>query len=109
MLQKDEEGAKSLFTALTKPAPDGMTAPDPFIVAWSHIYLGRIDDTDSERDRVNGDSTAASADVNSRLASPRALLVDGAPDAAKAAAQNGVEKGRAAAKQPGDHLADEPG
>ncbi len=105
VLQKDEDGAKSLFTALTKPAPDGMTAPDPFIVAWSHIYLGRIDDTDSERDRVNGDSTAASAERELAIGEYRAaLLVDGAPDAAKAAAQNGVEKGRAAAKQPGDHL-----
>ena len=46
-----------------------MTSPDPFIVAWSHIYLGRIDDTDSERDRVNGDSTAASAERDSPSAS----------------------------------------
>jgi hypothetical protein len=104
VLQKDEDGAKSLFGALTQPAPDGMTSPDPFIVAWSHVYLGRIHDTDSERERANGDFPAAQAERELAIVDYRAaLLVDGAPDAARAAAQIGVEKGRAA-KQPGDHI-----
>ncbi len=90
VLQKDEDGAKSLFTSLTQPPAANMTAPDPFIVAWSHVYLGRIHDTDGERELAIGEYRAA-------------LLVDGAPDAARAAAQSGVEKGRPAAKQPGDH------
>jgi hypothetical protein len=90
VLQKDEDTAKSIFASLTQRPVDGMTAPDASILAWSHVYLGRIHDTDGDRELAIGEYRAA-------------MAVDGAPDAARTAAQNGVDKGRPAAKQPGDH------
>jgi tetratricopeptide (TPR) repeat protein len=55
------------------PAP-----PGPSIVAWSHVYLGRIHDIEDERELAVNEYHAA-------------LAVDGAPEAARAAAQSGVE------------------
>jgi hypothetical protein len=54
------------------------TAGDPSILAWSHVYLGRIDDLQDERELAVGEYHAA-------------LAVPGAPEAARAAAQSGVE------------------
>jgi tetratricopeptide (TPR) repeat protein len=51
---------------------------DPSIVAWSHVYLGRLHDVEDERDQ---------ALVNYRAA----LKVQGAPEAARVAAQRGLD------------------
>jgi hypothetical protein len=52
--------------------------PDPNLLAWSHIYLGRIHDLEGERDQALGEYQAA-------------LAVSGAPESAKTAAQRGVQ------------------
>jgi hypothetical protein len=92
VLVRDEDAAKSLFTSLIAPPAAGTTAPDAYVLAWSHVYLGRIHDTDGDRDLAVAEYKAA-------------LAVDGAPDAARVAAQNGVEKGFQRSKQQGqgDH------
>jgi tetratricopeptide (TPR) repeat protein len=51
---------------------------DPSIVAWSHVYLGRLHDVEDERDQ---------ALLNYRAA----LNVPGAPEAARVAAQRGMD------------------
>jgi hypothetical protein len=53
---------------------------DPALLAWSHVYLGRIHD-------VAGDRGAALAEYKA------AMVVAGAPQAARVAAQQGLEKG----------------
>ncbi|HYL68290.1 MAG TPA: tetratricopeptide repeat protein [Candidatus Limnocylindria bacterium] len=52
---------------------------DPSILAWSHVYLGRIDDLQGERELALAEYHAA-------------LAVKGAPEAAYVAAQRGVEQ-----------------
>jgi len=78
--------ARELFEKLVA-APDpassaaqksGETA-DPSILAWSHVYLGRIDDLEGERDLALAEYYAA-------------LAITGAPEAAYVAAQRGVEE-----------------
>jgi hypothetical protein len=67
----------------------GETA-DPSILAWSHVYLGRIDDLEGDRDLALTEYRAA-------------LAVAGAPEAAYFAARRGVqEKYNAPAHENGD-------
>jgi tetratricopeptide (TPR) repeat protein len=54
-------------------------AADPSILAWSHIYLGRIDDLEDSRDLAVKEYRAA-------------LAVAGAPESARVAAQGGVDR-----------------
>jgi tetratricopeptide (TPR) repeat protein len=77
--------AKDLFEQLvsarisTAAGSGGAPAsPDPSIVAWSHVYLGRIDDLEDERELAVNEYQAA-------------LTVEGAPEAARDAARSGVE------------------
>jgi hypothetical protein len=59
-------------------ATSGTTAAtDPLALAWSHIYLGRMNDLDGNREQAVEEYRAA-------------LAVDGAPEAARAAAQRGI-------------------
>ena len=51
---------------------------DPTLVAWSHIYLGRIHDLEGDRGSAMGEYKAA-------------LTVDGAPESARTAAQRGMD------------------
>lgn len=53
-------------------------AADPSVLAWSHIYLGRIDDLQGDRDVAIKEYRAA-------------LAVAGAPESARVAAQGGVD------------------
>lgn len=53
-------------------------AADPSVLAWSHIYLGRIDDLQDDRDLAVKEYRAA-------------LAVAGAPESARVAAQGGVD------------------
>jgi tetratricopeptide (TPR) repeat protein len=78
--------ARELFEGLVSaPAQPGSStqksagARDPTILAWSHVYLGRIDDLEGERDLALAEYHAA-------------LAVRGAPEAAYVAAQRGVEE-----------------
>jgi tetratricopeptide (TPR) repeat protein len=76
--------AKDLFEQLvsarnlTAAGSAGAPPPDPSILAWSHVYLGRIHDLEDERELAVTEYQAA-------------LAVGGAPEAARAAAQSGVE------------------
>jgi tetratricopeptide (TPR) repeat protein len=75
--------AKDLFQKVVSPvSPEGAlqkssAAAEPVLIAWSHIYLGRIHDLEGERDLAIGEYRAA-------------LAVDGAPESALVAAQRGV-------------------
>jgi tetratricopeptide (TPR) repeat protein len=53
-------------------------APDPGIVSWSHVYLGRLHDFAEERDQALVEYRAA-------------LAIAGAPEAARVAAQRGID------------------
>lgn len=85
VLSGDADRARGLFEKIV--ALQGSATPDsrgsartidPGIVSWSHVYLGRIHDLEDERDVALAEYRAA-------------LSVDGAPEAARAAAQSGVE------------------
>lgn len=67
--------ARDLFEQLV--SAKNSTA-DPSVLAWSHVYLGRIHDLEDDRDLAVSEYKAA-------------LSVDGAPEAARVAAQSGVE------------------
>ncbi len=81
--------AQELFEkVVSAPASSGQGAKegessDPSAIAWSHVYLGRMHDLGDERDLALNEYRAA-------------LAVNGAPEAARVAAQNGI----AAAYQP---------
>ena len=68
---------------------------DPGIIAWSHVYLGRIHDLEDERDVAVNEYRAA-------------LAVDGAPEAARAAAQSGVETAYKPPERPGQNRQPQP-
>jgi tetratricopeptide (TPR) repeat protein len=75
------ERAYGLFTQVVSAASgaDPATRPDAVTLAWAHVYLGRMHD-------LAGDREQALAEYRS------ALAVTGAPEAARAAAQKGVEQ-----------------
>lgn len=81
VLAGEEDQAEELFGKLVV-APSASQEPnqkiDPAIVAWSHVYLGRIHDLEEERGLAVNEYRAA-------------LAVDGAPESARVAAQRGVE------------------
>lgn len=82
VMQGKVDRAKELLVNLTHPTPVGpvkSTVTDPLILAWAHVYLGRIDDLEDNRDQAIAEYRAA-------------LAVQGAPDSAKRAAQTGVDK-----------------
>jgi hypothetical protein len=93
--------ARELFEKLVAaPAPASSAAQnaastaDPSILAWSHVYLGRIDDLEGERDLAVAEYRAA-------------LAITGAPEAAYVAAQRGVdEKYNPRARDEGDKTND---
>jgi tetratricopeptide (TPR) repeat protein len=78
--------AKELFEkVVTLSASGGSNASntsaarmDPNVLAWSHVYLGRIHDLEDDRESALTEYRAA-------------LGVNGAPEAARIAAENGVE------------------
>jgi len=83
VLQGEVERAKGLFHRLVvnPPQGDGRAAVgDPLILAWSHVYLGRIYDVDGDRELALSEYRAA-------------LAIEGAPESARLAAQRGIEKG----------------
>jgi hypothetical protein len=54
-------------------------APSPNILAWSHVYLGRIRDLQGDREPALKEYLAA-------------IGVNGAPEAARIAARQGIDK-----------------
>jgi hypothetical protein len=82
MMQKEPERAKELFLSLTKLAGAGgavIARSDAGVFAWAHVYLGRFNDQDNDRDQALVEYRAA-------------LAVPNAPASAKQAAQSGVQK-----------------
>ncbi len=91
VLQGDMERARGLFSVLVRPGPDaGATTekPDPLVLAWSHVHLGRIYDVEGERELAMSEYRAA-------------LAVEGAPESARLAARRGLEKGFTSSQQGG--------
>jgi tetratricopeptide (TPR) repeat protein len=85
VLSGKADRAKDLFqkvVALSPSAESGRQTPavhvDPQVLAWSYVYLGRIHDLEDDRESAMSAYRAA-------------LNVDGAPEAARIAAQNGVD------------------
>jgi Tetratricopeptide repeat len=85
ILSGDGERALELFEQIVAswtpgipgaPIPPG--TPDPSILAWSHVYLGRIHDLQAERDEAVAEYRAA-------------LAVHGSPENARVAAQRGLD------------------
>lgn len=84
LLNHDAPRAQELFEKLVSPpheaatdTPGSAVKSDPSILAWSHVYLGRLHDFADERDQAVSEYEAA-------------LAIDGAPEAARAAATRGV-------------------
>lgn len=84
LLEGEPERAKQLFhrliTSASETAPSA-PAKDPMILAWSHVYLGRIHDGAGDRELAVSEYHAA-------------LAVAGAPESALQAARRGLEQGR---------------
>lgn len=96
VLARNAEKAKKLFEKLVSSAgvaangKEGMgSGVDPTILAWSHVYLGRIHDLEGERDLAVSEYQAA-------------MEVEGAPEAARVAAQHGTESTYKAANSRGN-------
>lgn len=72
MMDHDGERAKSVFGRLT--TGDKAATQDPMVMAWSHVYLGRVYGDEGQLDRAKAEFQAA-------------LQVSGAPTQALQAAQ----------------------
>ena len=87
-----EAASRATPAAGTTPSQAATAAainpPDPSVLAWSHVYLGRLHDVADERDQAVVEYRAA-------------LAVPGAPEAALVAAQRGVDKSYAPATDAG--------
>jgi hypothetical protein len=87
-----EAASRATPSAGTTPSQAATAAainpPDPSVLAWSHVYLGRLHDVADERDLAVVEYRAA-------------LAVPGAPEAALVAAQRGVDKSYAPATDAG--------
>jgi len=102
VLSGQGDRAKYLFEQLVSArssAPPGaggaVEAANPSILAWSHVYLGRIHDLQDDRELAVNEYQAA-------------LTVDGAPEAARVAAQSGVETAYKPAARPGENQQPQP-
>jgi hypothetical protein len=82
VLQGNGARARELFTQVVTAASgsQGSSRPDPVALAWSHIYLGRMDDLSGDRE-------------NALVEYHAALAVADAPESARLAAQQGLEQG----------------
>jgi len=75
LLDHDAERAKFVFGRLT--SGENAATQDPMVLAWSHIYLGRIYDDEGQAEKAKTEFQAA-------------LSVSGAPTQAQQAAQKGL-------------------
>jgi hypothetical protein len=81
VLSGHADESRELFqkVIVTAGSSNSTAAKNPTVVAWSHIYLGRIADLEGTRDVAIREYRAA-------------LAITGAPDAARLAAQRGVDQ-----------------
>jgi hypothetical protein len=82
VLQGNKARAVALFdqiVAASSGTAEGSLRPDANVLAWSHVYLGRMRDLEGNREKALLEYRAA-------------LSVGGAPEAARAAAQRGIEQ-----------------
>lgn len=75
VLDHDADRAKEVFGRLT--TGEYAAAHDPMVMAWSHVYLGRIFQDEGQLDRAKTEYQAV-------------LAVQGAPERAQQAAQQGL-------------------
>jgi tetratricopeptide (TPR) repeat protein len=75
VLDHDAERAKEVFGRLT--TGEYAASQDPLVMAWSHVYLGRIFEDEGQLDRAKSEYQAV-------------LTVQGAPAQAQQAAQQGL-------------------
>jgi hypothetical protein len=75
MMDRDGPRAKQVFGRLT--VGEHAATQDPMVLAWSHVYLGRVYDAAGEQERAKGEYQAA-------------LDVQGGPEQARQAAQKGL-------------------
>jgi hypothetical protein len=96
VLSGKSDRAKDLFEKIvssgnsTSGAQESAERADPSVLAWSHVYLGRIHDLEDDRDLAVGEYRAA-------------LAVDGAPEVVRVAAQNGMQTVYKPAERPGEN------
>ncbi len=91
VLRREVDKAKEMFQDLVSATPASSQTSEkkpPFVVAWSHVHLGRIYDLEGNRELALSEYRAA-------------LAVEGAPDAARLAARRGMEKGTLPSKKEG--------
>jgi tetratricopeptide (TPR) repeat protein len=102
LMNQDADRAQQIFETIVEAAsPSSANAtnatltgaqkinpPNPSVLAWSHVYLGRLHDVADERDQAVVEYRAA-------------LAVSGAPEAALVAAQRGIAAPYAPAAEPG--------
>lgn len=81
VLQGDAEHARALFEQVVAAAHDDspQMRPEPATLAWTHIYLGRMHDLEDDREQALQEYRAA-------------LAIDNAPEAARSAAQGGIQQ-----------------
>ncbi|HKV48043.1 MAG TPA: tetratricopeptide repeat protein [Candidatus Acidoferrales bacterium] len=92
VLSGHADESKQLFekvVASSSPGGNAANQPDPTVLAWSHIYLGRMDDLEGSRDVAVKEYRAA-------------LSVAGAPESARVVAQGGVDHAYAVPKRDGE-------
>lgn len=92
VLSGNVDESKELFqkvvaSSAAPGAKSGNQSADPNVLAWSHIYLGRISAVEGDHDLALKEYKAA-------------LAVAGAPESARLAAQRGVDQINAAAPAP---------
>jgi Tfp pilus assembly protein PilF len=75
LLEHDAPRAKQVFSRLT--TGEHAAEKDPMVLAWSHVYLGRIFEDEGQTEVAKTEYQAA-------------LQVTGGPDKAQQAAQNGL-------------------
>lgn len=81
VFQGDAEHARSLFEQVVAAAQADSPElkPDPAVLAWSHIYLGRMHDLQDDREQALEEYRAA-------------LAIDNSSETARSAAQRGMEQ-----------------
>jgi hypothetical protein len=81
VLQGDAEHARALFEQVVAAAEveSPQMRPEPAVLAWSHIYLGRMHDLEDDREEALQEYRAA-------------LAIDNASETARSAAQRGIEQ-----------------
>ncbi|MGC1107341.1 MAG: hypothetical protein WA876_12455 [Candidatus Acidiferrales bacterium] len=80
VLEGQGQKAEDLFQQIVHPpvtASNAPSAPSPDILAWAHVYLGRINDLSGNRQQAQEEYRAA-------------LAVSGAPEQARVAARQGL-------------------